>query len=157
MLFSARCSWNFLLILGLFVALVSSSERLFAGSGQAFYNPATGEVILKTANHRATAVIGLESVDSLFDTSQSPTLADLEPAQFDSRVLAYFRPTGLPAGTFSQGNILPPGLTQADLGFSSTGVVIDCTQVPVTFIPEPSTTLLTGLGFFFIPWRRRRG
>ena len=126
-----------------------------AGTAEALYNAATGELFFDVGEGIAVIGIGSAVMDpnavdagSLFGT----------PGQKNTRSLAYFNSGGLPIGEDSVGLVLPAGLTADDLFFSYTPIGGDSTAATVTMIvPEPSTiAMLLVVGLIGVFWRRRR-
>ncbi len=79
------------------------------GEACAAYDPATGDVAF--AIHGSVALLGIGFIeDTLNSIDPPPALGELPPAQYDSKVLAWFEGGGLPNGTFVFEGLLPENL-----------------------------------------------
>ncbi len=129
------------------------------GTASATYDRVTGELIFDIGENVAVVGLAILGGGATFDQSHGSNANGINPAQFNDSTLAYFDANGLPAGVFNQGNVLPAGLTAADLGFEFTPVGGQ-TQTPgveiVGVVPEPSTLVFVSLGLVITAVRRRQ-
>ena len=125
-----------------------------AGTAEALYDPATGELSFDVGS--GVAVVGIGSA-VMYPGAVDATSIFGAPIQSTNTTLAYFDTGGLPVGEDSVGLVLPPGLTQEQLTFSYTPTSGPTQKVDVTIVPEPSTFAMLGvLLAIALCWRRRR-
>jgi hypothetical protein len=122
----------------IFGAAPSPAHAAPANTAAASYNPSTGELFLDLGANIRQASFGAAG---LFDVSQHPAIPiDMAASQFDHDVVAFVSFTGLPAGTFNLGPILPPGLSLDALGSSYS--LAGKAPIPTPFGPPPTNAPL---------------
>ena len=135
---------------------ISAQADAAAGTAEALYNAATGELFFDIGE--GIGVVGIGSAVMHHGAVNNGSIFGT-PVQNGGGTLAFFSAGSLPTGEDSIGLVLPAGLTQGDINFSYTPVGSPTVNVPVFMIPipEPSTLALLGvLGAIGLCWRRRR-
>ena len=136
------------------------------GQASLVYNAKSGELAVDAPSNKELTSINIDSAAGKFigDTPAALSVRDanLFPDNFSSDNI--FKATfGMSFGDVSFGNVLPAGLTEADIAadLSVVGSLVgggDLGSVDFVYIPEPSTGLLTAMATFAVfaySFRRR--
>jgi hypothetical protein len=97
------------------------------------YDSATGELFVQLPPN--IGVAGFSTPNSDFLPAFSPrSLGNSPAAQFTATHLAYFDASGLPAGEWPLGAVLPAGLREGSIGFAYTRIGEETVQQTVEFL-----------------------